>query len=318
MRNVRLLLGMNIVLLAAVIILSVLLVSRNWKPQTDPSRDEPNANHPPAEAVALVGEVEIKTQEWMNQLIERHGRDVLDQMIDSEVLEQEAKALGMVVSPEEIEQEIKRMQRGYDSEEQFFQSMREQLGLTRGMLQKDVRDKLLAERIVMKDIRISDELVDSYIADHPEEFAGNVQYRLGQITVGSLTNAQRVLNDLQQGFDFETVARERSLDDATRDSGGNLGWVDANDPFIAHEIMKAADGLEPGEVSKPIAVDNQYVVVKMHQRKEPTEEEIKVLREMVRKELALRDAVPISQMVELLREKYGVEHKFDIDKRMSG
>ncbi|WP_019536387.1 peptidyl-prolyl cis-trans isomerase [Paenibacillus ginsengihumi] len=313
MRNVKMLWATNAVLLTAVIVLSSILAAEIFRAPASPEPSEPGTAHAD-DVVAVIGDTEITRQQLLDHLVQKYGKEQLNQMIDTEVVQLEGQSLGISVTPAEIEQELKRMQQGYDSEQQFYESMKEQLGLTREALENDIYNKLLTEKLAIKDIRIDDALVDEYVKAHPEQFAGRVQMHLQIIVVGSLDHANRAMNDIARGTDFEAVAKERSLDDATRDAGGDMGWVEADDPFVPRAVMDAVKTMRTGEVSKPLKIDDQYVIVKVKERKEEAPLDMKIVREQVRKELALQEAPPIRDMLAKLRDKWKVSVYLSIDK----
>ncbi|WP_201317696.1 peptidylprolyl isomerase [Paenibacillus sp. EPM92] len=307
MRNVKVLWGMIAVLLIAVGILSSVLTARSFlQPAADPILEPPSkADH--ELTIASIGDKDITLRDLEQQLLQKHGKETLEQMIDHEVIRREAETLGIQVSESEIKRELERMQQGYESENEFYQAMEEQLGLTREQLNEDVRHKLYTEKISIQGIAIDDADVDDYIASHPDEFKATVLLRLEQIVTASKEQAQRALNDLAKGTEFAKVAKERSLDDATRGSGGDLGWFEEDDPFVPAPIMKAAKSLQTGQISKPVEVEGQFVIVRVKERKVQSKGSPEAIREQVRKELALREAPPLKETMQRLREKWNVK-----------
>ncbi|MBP1153505.1 MULTISPECIES: peptidyl-prolyl cis-trans isomerase [unclassified Paenibacillus] len=306
MRNVKVLWGLIVVLLIAVVILSSALTAHTLQ-QPDPDKhSDQSQDDGEARIVATVGTKNITLGDVKKQLLQKHGHQQLDHMIDQEVIRIEAETQGILVSESEVQQELKRMQQGYDSESQFYELMREQLGFTPEALKNDVYHKLLGDKITIQGIIITDQEVSAYMGAHQEEFEPRVQLRLQHIVAANREQAQRALDDLARGEDFAQVAKERSLDDATRDSGGDLGWLEDDDPFIHPAVMEAAISLKPGEVSKPMEADGRYVIVRVAERKEQSKGSPEVLREQVRKELALREAPPLNDALERLRKKWNV------------
>ncbi|MBU7320911.1 peptidyl-prolyl cis-trans isomerase [Paenibacillus oleatilyticus] len=306
MRNIKVLWGMIAVLLVAVVILSSVLMAHSLYPSPTDKHPDPQKQDGEAQILATIGEKKITLAELETQLLAAHGRELLDRMIDREVVRLEAKALGIEIADSEVQQEMKRMKQGYESEQAFLETMKNQLGLTPDTLKEDVYHKLLADKVAIYNIRITDEEVQAYIAAHPDEFQTRVEFRLQQIVTASKEQAQRAMNDLSKGADFAQVAKERSLDDATRDSGGDLGWLEEGDPFVPAPIMKIAKQLKQGEVGKTVEVDGKYVIVKLRERRETSKEEPVVVQERVRKDLALREAPPMKETLRTLRDKWKV------------
>ncbi|MFE5324434.1 peptidyl-prolyl cis-trans isomerase [Paenibacillus sp. NPDC056579] len=306
MRNLKILWGVIAVLLIAVVILSsVLSADVLNRRQVDMNPDQTKQNES-VKVIAKIGDKTITNKELEQLLMQKHGRELLNQMVDHEVIRLEGKALGIFVEESEIQKELKRMQQGYDSENQFFESMKVQLGLSPEALKTDIYDKLLQEKLITRDIIVSDAQADAYMKAHPEEFMTSAQLRLQQIIVSSKDQTAKVAADIAKKIDFAQIAKERSLDDATRDNGGDLGWVEEDDPFIAEPIMKAVKQMKVGEVSKPIEWNGQLYIVKLRDRKEQPKQSKEELMERVKKEIALREAPPMKDFLKQLRDKWKV------------
>ena len=80
--------------------------------------------------------------------------------------------------------------------------------------------------------------------------AEQVHVRL--IKVDSEEAAQQILAALQQGGDFAALVREHSLDLATVENGGDLGFF-ARGSLLVPAVEEAAFNLQPGEVSEVIS-----------------------------------------------------------------
>lgn len=306
MRNLKILWGVIAVLLIAVVILSsVLSADVLNRRQVDMNPDETKQNES-VKVIAKIGDKTITNKELEQLLMQKHGRELLNQMVDHEVIRLEGKALGIFVEESEIQKELKRMQQGYDSENQFFESMKVQLGLSPEALKTDIYDKLLQEKLITKDIIVSDAQADAYMKAHPEEFKTSAQLRLQQIVVSNKDQAAKVAADIAKKIDFAQIAKERSLDDATRENGGDLGWIEEDDPFIAEPILKAVQQMKVGEVSKPIEWNGQMYIVKLKDRKEQPKQSKEEVMERVKKEIALREAPPMKEFLKQLRDKWKV------------
>jgi foldase protein PrsA len=259
--------------------------------------------------VAKIGNRLITYRELQAALISQHGSELLNVMLDREALHLEGAEAGIQIEKAEIERELKRMQQGYESEVQFYQSMKEQLGMTVDELKEDVHYKLLLERIATQNIPITDKQVDDYIKTHPDEFKSVTELSIAQIIVSSREQANKVISELNKGEDFAVLARDRSIDDATANHGGDLGWLEEGDPFIAEEIMNAAKMLKAGEYSKPISVQQGYAIIKLKDRRTKADPDRSFIRDNVKRELALQKAPPLKDIVTKLREKWKAEIK---------
>ncbi|SEC38339.1 peptidylprolyl isomerase [Paenibacillus sp. GP183] len=312
MRNVKRLWGIIGCLTVGILLLSALLITRSSpKPdQTQPQRTQPPSQVKEDERiVAKIGNRLITFRELQTALISQHGSELLNVMLDREALRVEGAEAGIQIEKAEIERELKRMQQGYESETQFYQSMKDQLGMSRDELKEDVHYKLLLERIATQNIPITDKQVDDYIKIHPDEFKSVIELSIAQIIVSSREQANKVIGELNKGADFAILARDRSIDDVTANHGGDLGWLEEGDPFIAEEIMNAAKMLKVGEYSKPITVQQGFAIVKLKDRRTKSDPNRSFIRDNVKRELALQKAPPLKDIVKKLREKWKAEIK---------
>ncbi len=298
-----------VVILAVSLVLSLRQDRGYVKPGGEPSVAVPS---PPAdksrvESVAKVGPYAITRSDLEKELNWRYGAELLAMLLDRKAVELEAVSLGIQVSEAETDQELKRMQQGYGSEEEFYRSMREQLGLSKQELREDARNKLLLEKITVHGIRITDEQVEAYIRNHPEEFRPHVQVRLAHIFAKSKDDADKAYADSKRGIDFELLARAYSQDAATSNRGGELGWIDQEDPFFPESVMRMVRSLPIGAVGEPVKVENGYEIMKVLDRRELNKRDEREIRAVVRKELALSKAPPLGEIMKQIRLKHKVE-----------
>lgn len=265
------------------------------------AKKEPEVDSP---VVASVQDRAITEEEWTNELKKKYGSEVLMAMINREVVELEAQAAGIKVSPEEVDRELNRIGQGYGSKERFLQEMQEQLGLTEVMLRAETEYKLTLEKIATVGIRIDEAEIDSYLKEHPDQFRPQKQLDLSFIKVASETEAEKVMDRLENGGDFATLAKEVSIDEYTRDYGGRIGLVEEDDPFQPDALMETAKALSKGDIAGPIRLEDGYAVVFVRDIIMPETLDEHVVREAVRKQLALEQAESLSELERKLRDKY--------------
>jgi foldase protein PrsA len=90
------------------------------------------------------------------------------------------------------------------------------------------------------------------------------QVHLRHILVASEEEARRVLARLKAGEDFAQVAREVSLDKATAEKGGDLGWFGRGAGVPALE--QAAFSLREGEISEPVHTAYGFHILQVLER----------------------------------------------------
>jgi len=176
-------------------------------------------------------------------------QEVLDNLIDSVLIEQGAAGLGVSVSDADLEAQI-----ATDIEtgggQAAFDEWLQATGLTREDYKQMLHEALLAQRAM-----------DAVTASLPQ---ATEQVHARQIVVDSAEVADQVLAELQVGADFAAVAREKSTDLATKDNGGDLGWFPRG--LIPLKLENLAFSLQPGEIGGPLQLEDGYHFVQMMER----------------------------------------------------
>lgn len=295
-----------IILAAGVLFMGSLIVIRGLKPAG--TVHEPDEEQGGRKAVAAFDGQIITEDEWVEELKRTHGKDMLLQILNQKAVDAEAKALQIRVTPEEIAEKVKADAAGYESEEAYFQSMYAQLGLSPADIRAEAAYQLTLEKIATLHIDISDADVDRYLEEHQEEFEPKKQYELAWIKLKSRKAANEALDRLERGEDFGKLAEELSLDEYTRLQGGRLGWIEEDDPFVPAELLDAAKELQTGDIAGPIRLqDDGYAVMEVIDIQETEKPSSEDIREGIRKQLALNEAVPLTELEAQLRDKYGAK-----------
>ncbi|WP_341280360.1 peptidyl-prolyl cis-trans isomerase [Paenibacillus sp. FSL H8-0537] len=254
--------------------------------------------------VAIIGDYSIRESELMNALSEQYGQATLKLMMIHSAIDQEAASQQLEVTAEEQQRAVEEQAEGYDSEEDFYRIMDQQLGMSKEEVLKDTKYRLLTEKIAIQKVDVPDAEVERYIADHEEQYGDKLQYRLSWIVTANMEEANRVLDKLSEGADFAQAAAKYSIDAFTADAGGDLGLIDANDPFHERAILSAASKLDTGEIAGPISIAEGYAIIRLMERHTTDKPQGQQLYELVRKELALSQAPSLSQIEQQLLEKY--------------
>jgi peptidyl-prolyl cis-trans isomerase SurA len=186
---------------------------------------------------------------------------VLRNLIDDRLKMQEAKRAGINVNPADVEGRIDRLaQRNNMTRadlEQFLKS--------NGVLVDAVADQITAElnwaRLVQRTLRPRIVITDQEINDEASRIKatqGQTEYKMYQIFLAVdapdqetdvRDSAERLLEQLRAGADFESLAQEFSQDEGAL-KGGNWGWLrlDQMEPAIAKEIQRTPAGELVGPV----------------------------------------------------------------------
>jgi peptidyl-prolyl cis-trans isomerase SurA len=204
--------------------------------------------------------------------------NILKELIDNEMLMQRAEKLGLLATNEEVEQKLNEIKAPYTQEE-FDKRMKERK-ITLDDFKRDLRRSITVEKVTNKEItskiNITDADITGYYNAHKAEFnLIEPQYHLAHLMVTTTPNPQlrnqksdkaqneadarkkiqTLLNRLDSGEDFATVAMNYSEDPESTSNGGDLGLMPQSalqqtDPATRDAVSK----LKPGQYSGVISV----------------------------------------------------------------
>ncbi len=201
---------------------------------------------------------------------------ILRELIDNEILMQRAEKLGLLATDEEVDSKLNEIKAPYTKEE-FDQRLKER-AITLEDFKRDLRRSLTIEKVVNKEItskiNISDKDIADYYNQHKPEFnLIEPQFHLSQILVTSQPNPQvrnlkndkaqneaeahkkiqMLLNRLDSGEDFATVAMNYSEQPETSATGGDLGFIPESSLKTDKQAYEALLKLKPGQATQPLA-----------------------------------------------------------------
>ncbi len=258
------------------------------------------------QAAAVVGSATISQADWINQLKQKYGQQVLDDMIVREVVFQEAKRLGLTIEPKRIDDEIAKIRESYHPEQNFQAALKEQAGTDLEALRQEITYQLLLQELATKDVAISEEDMLTQYNNHKDRYAKPMQAHVWQIVVSSQTEAKQVLRELKAGANFSTLAKERSIDNLTAANGGDLGWVSSTDRDLPDHVKETIASISPGEDSNPIPVDGQYVIIRVLERQDAEQLPYDAVKDQIRRELALAQVESLDDLLDRLKQAAGV------------
>lgn len=252
----------------------------------------------PEHIIVQINEEQIRIEEFdreFKELILEPGKEAkgagignlrqvyLDQVIERKILVQEARRLGIKVSPEELNQAISEIKMDYPGE-----GFGEKLGL-KGMTLEEwkvrLEEKLLAEKVIRSALhsqeKIDEKEVLQYYEDHRSSFQIGQKVRVRQIVVADGEEAIQILKRLKKGESFEKVAKEKSLG-PEKAQGGDLGYFGQGEkPSEFDHVFN----MEIGSISEVIKSPYGYHIFKLEEKMEPRQIPFEEAKLGIRQEL---------------------------------
>lgn len=203
-----------------------------------------------------------------------------DQLIDIKLITEEAEKAGLDKDPD-VQKAI----------EQAIQQVRVQAYLSKS-LKNFVTDSAVKARY------------DKLVADMPKD---EMEVKARHILVKDESAAKKIIEDLKKGADFLKIAREQSIDKASAQEGGDVGYFRKGD--MVKEFADASFALVPGKITEtPVKTQFGWHVIKVDDKRkvkapkfEEVQEQLKaaVLEEsMLKLVTSLRDKAKIERFNE--------------------
>ena len=248
------------------------------------ARGSPKASGAKVEVLARVNGEAVTRAEWERLLtspVERRllaqehagrrpdgeelGRAALRKLIHRRLLLQEAARRSLTVTEHEVDQTITSLRRRWGDLEGFGRWMKER-GLDDRSLFEATRADILVAKVrgaLVEGVRVADERVQRYYDAHEDDLKTEEVW-LQVIAVEEKAAAVEIQAALRKGEDFGRLARRRSVGlRAAR--GGDVGWVIAE--TLWPPMRDAVATLAPGEAIGPLPRGEEFLVVRLHERR---------------------------------------------------
>jgi parvulin-like peptidyl-prolyl isomerase len=206
------------------------------------------------------------------------GRELLKELVGRELVVQKAKSLGIIITKDKIESQLKSIEDQFPSHDSFLTALAFQ-HMSIPSLQEKIHRTLLEDELTRREIAskvtVSNEETQKYYDDNKARFTKPVLYRLRHIHIATLQPSEKaedkksqekakrltdmineeakesinsILIKVKAGENFEELAKRFSEDEASKEKGGYLGDIhpDSTLPEIGKEMLKLKEGQTSG------------------------------------------------------------------------
>ena len=264
-------------------------------------------------------------------------KDLIEKEVVRKLVHQQGEKKNLKVDSELIEKEVKALREPYASDEEFEKALSARnitLQDLKSSMEVDIHARqLLNERIKGK-IDISDKDVKKYYEDNKQIFYRPESFRTRHILAAlfppdalrtqSISELQKnreyfsriaeekidgIIKELKEGADFEELAKKKSDDEASRDSGGDLDLIYKGilDPSFDEAISK----LKPGEISGKVTTRFGFHVIQLIEKHPPEQAPFDEMEKAIQKHLFMEEAKKLVEVyIEGLRKQANIETFF--------
>lgn len=186
--------------------------------------------------------------------------NVLEKLITEEIILQEAEKENLIVSNEDVDNEINSYKQLIGGEEKFNEFLKENnmdIDYFRQGLKKEMSIEKYKDNFI-SGLKIDDEEIKKVYDNNPDAY---LQVRASHILVKEREEAEEILNELKNGADFAKIAEEKSEDQRSAVNGGDLGYFTKGE--MVPEFAEAAFSMDIGQISDIVETQYGYHIIKV-------------------------------------------------------
>lgn len=120
--------------------------------------------------VAMVNGQPISRITFIQELEKQAGQQVMNSLVIRTLILQEANKQNISVSPQEVDEEIKKIEENVAKQGQNLEQLLAMQGMTRESLREQVEIQKIIEKMFAKDIAVTDTEVNKYIEENQNSF----------------------------------------------------------------------------------------------------------------------------------------------------
>ncbi|WP_026908556.1 peptidylprolyl isomerase [Paucisalibacillus globulus] len=234
--------------------------------------------------VATIDGDKVSYGDWMKSLQDNYGKKELKNIIDRQIVEKLANEENITISDKVLERDIALLttMQGPTS--------KENLEKLEQKWRSDILYRYQLEALLAKGIDIPEEEVQTYYTKYNKQYHFDESVQFSHILVSTMDTAEKVYSELENGASFSLLAKEYSIDEDTRDSGGYLGFNSVNTEFLPSNYFDIAQELEEYSYSEPFVTSNGVAILYLHKSLPEIAFSYEELKPFISNELALKSS----------------------------
>ncbi len=306
-------------------------------PEEAPQMQMPQQPQPPdvPDVVATVNGEEISGEDFQeafmqfSQMMMMQGQqplseqEVLDQLINTRILEIRAEEAGIEVPDEDVQEQLDELAEQFGGQEQLAQLLQQQ-GIDpdelEDMIRQDLRNAAFRDQVA--DVEVTDEEVQEMYEELREmgEFEEGERAEIQHIFIEGMTEedleaGQQAITDAYQrladGEEFDDVAMDVSEDPTTAQEGGRMELERGMLPGMP-EFEEQAFEAPIGEVTEPFMSEQGWHILRVIERHEAGTVELEEVEDEIRDFVRQnKQGEELQQWVEAERAEMDIEILMD-------
>lgn len=231
------------------------------------------------EEVASVKGKSITRDTWMAAMEEEIGRETLLDLVNEKVMEAAAKKYKIDVTDKEIDFELALMRTADNQASTGVDAERER---------QKLRSTIILEKVLTKDVVVDEKEIKSNYNENESMYNIATAYRTAIIVLPSKEIAEQVLDELSAGSSFDVLAKERSVDIASANLGGDVGYINDVTENVDGAIIQAVSSMKKETTSDILTLNNSgFAIIQVSDIIKGQTFKFKQAKEYIKRKLAL-------------------------------
>lgn len=216
---------------------------------------------------------------------------ILDGLIKEKLQHQEAKRVGITVTPEDVTNAVSELAKGNKQNPATFEEKLEAQGVNLAEMRRQLEAQLAWIAVVRRVVRPSMNVTDAEVQKLTNELnavKGKKEYKFAEIRLPAANPQQKkdsmklaisLIREMQKGAPFHVIAQKFSVADSAKDGGLRPSVLEGEMPA---DIDKVLAEMPNGALANPMEVDGQvWMVLKLGERLNKGAPEQEVLRDRI-------------------------------------
>jgi peptidyl-prolyl cis-trans isomerase SurA len=237
---------------------------------------------------------------------------VLQQLVDDNLIQQDAERYKLTISDAEVQSQIKEFMSKRNLTEDEFRRQLELQRMNREDFARNMRRDMIRHRLigglVSSKVVVTDSEVEQRYNERKAEFSKDSMVHLAIILVPSNMSALDLKSEIESGKMTFAEAANKYSQGPGAGNGGEIGFIAWKD--LAPEWNAALAGLKPGEITPPVHVQEFAGLLQVISLKEGEELPLDSVREQIYQSLHEAKFEKVFQeYMQKLRDKAVVEYR---------
>ncbi len=264
---------------------------------------------------------QLRTMLNSDEQMKEFKKQVLEQLITTELLIQESEKVTMKDVDAQIDEKMKEFRSGFPGEGEFEAALSQQ-GMSVADLRAKISNSMRINHLMEAKVRTgpgpSEEEIKAFYTENEEKFVEPEMVKASHILVrvdpdadtatreAARKKSEALLKRVRGGEDFSEVAKSNSEDPSVSENGGSLGFF-ARQQMVP-QFSDAAFALKPGELSDVVESPVGFHIIRAEDKKPEKRQSYEETRERIAQYLqATASQGKMAEYIQSLRESGNVQ-----------